>query len=40
MCGSIQIGIDYYIQYEPRKAQHFQKKMTKLLADPATLNLI
>jgi hypothetical protein len=34
------MGIDYFIQYEPHKAQHFQRKMTKLLANPATLNLI
>jgi len=36
----MQIAIDYYIQFEPRRAQHFQKKMTKLLADPATLSII
>jgi len=34
------MGIDYYVQFEPRKAQHFQRKMTKLLSDPATLTLI
>lgn len=34
------MAIDYYIQFEPRRAQHFQRKMTKLLADPATLTII
>jgi hypothetical protein len=36
----MQIAIDHYVQFEPKKAQHFQRKMTRLLADPDTLSLI
>jgi len=36
----MQIAIDYYIQFDPKKAQHFQRKMIRLLADPDTLTLI
>lgn len=35
-----QIAIDHYVQYDAKKAQHFQRKMTRLLADPDTLSLI
>lgn len=36
----MQVGIDYYIRHDPRKAQHFQKKLRLLLSDPQTLTLI
>lgn len=34
------IAIEYYINEDPRKANHFQKKLTSLLTNPYTLNLI
>jgi hypothetical protein len=35
-----QIAIEYYINEDPRKANHFQKKLTTLLTHPYTLELI
>ena len=35
-----EIAIEYYINEDPRKANHFQKKLTSLLTNPYTLNLI
>lgn len=32
-----QIGIDYYIDREPIKARHLQKKMANLLSRPSIL---
>lgn len=36
----MQIAIEYYVNEDPRKANHFQKKLTGLLAHPYTLELI
>lgn len=36
----MQIAIEYYINEDPRKANHFQKKLTALLTNPYTLELI
>ena len=35
-----QIAIEYYVNEDPRKAIHFQKKLTSLLTHPYTLELI
>ena len=35
-----QIGIDYYITSQPRKAIHLQKKITALLSDPDNLRIL
>ena len=37
---TIQVAIEYYINEDPRKANHFQKKLTSLLTHPHTLDLI
>jgi len=36
----MQIAIDHYVSRDAKKAIHFQRKMTRLLADPDTLTLI
>ena len=35
-----QIGIEYYVNIDPKKAQHFQRKLTTLLTNPQTLDII
>ena len=36
----LQIAIEYYVNEDPRKANHFQKKLASLLTHPYTLELI
>lgn len=36
----MQVAIEYYVNEDPRKANHFQKKLTSLLTHPYTLELI
>lgn len=36
----MQIGVEYYINVDPKKAQHFQRKLANLLTHPRTLSLI
>ena len=35
-----QIAIEYYINIDSRKASHFQRKLTSLLTNPYTLEII
>lgn len=32
-------AIEYYIHQDPKKAKHFQRKLTGLLSNPQTLSL-
>ncbi len=34
------LGVEYYIHEDPKKANHFQRKLTSLLSNPNTLNII
>ena len=34
------LAVEYYINFDPKKAAHFQKKLTNLLTSPKTLQLI
>ena len=36
----MQIAIEYYINVDQRKANHFQRKLTTLLTHPHTLEMI
>lgn len=33
-------AIEYYIHEDPKKIQHFQRKLTSLLSNPQTLQVI
>lgn len=33
------LAIEYYIHEDPKKAKHFQRKLTSLLSNPQTLSL-
>lgn len=34
------IAVEYYIHEDPKKAGHFQRKLTSLLSNPQTLSVI
>ena len=34
------LAVEYYIYEDPKKANHFQRKLTSLLSNPNTLNVI
>jgi hypothetical protein len=34
------LAVEYYIHEDPKKAAHFQRKLTSLLSNPQTLNVI
>lgn len=34
------VAIEYYINEDPKKANHFQRKLTSMLANPQTLEVI
>ncbi len=34
------LAVEYYIHEDPKKANHFQRKLTSLLSNPNTLNVI
>jgi hypothetical protein len=34
------LAVEYYIHEQPKKANHFQRKLTSLLSNPQTLNVI
>ena len=36
----VQAGIDYYIEKDPKRAIHLQKKMTYLLANPDNIRIL
>jgi hypothetical protein len=34
------LAVEYYIHEDPKKAAHFQRKLTSLLSNPQTLTVI
>lgn len=34
------LAVEYYIHEDPKKANHFQRKLTSMLSNPQTLNVM